>query len=193
MLLCSGVIHPNPGTVTRTFNFCHWNLNSVLAHNKIKISLLEAYDSVYHNDVIALTETQLNQGKRDDEILVDEILVNGFSGEPFRKDDSSSDRYRGISVYYKENVPIKRRSDLEMLLAEGIVIEIVLGRKKFFVAVYRPHHMSADDFEMFIQRMELLTTICACTMKNRIVSFSLVILIVDANSGGPRTTRIIRE
>ena len=32
-----------------------------------------------------------------------------------------------------------------------------LGRNKFFfVAVYRPHHMSADDFEMFIQRIELL-------------------------------------
>ena len=44
-----------------------------------------------------------------------------------------------------------------MLLAEGIVTENVLGRKKFFfVAVYRPHHMSADDFEMFIQRIELL-------------------------------------
>ena len=45
-----------------------------------------------------------------------------------------------------------------MLLSEGIVTETVLGRKKFFfVAVYRPHHMSADDFEMFIQRIELLT------------------------------------
>ena len=45
-----------------------------------------------------------------------------------------------------------------MLLAEGIVTKIVLGRKKFFfVAVYRPHHMPADDFEMFRQRIELLT------------------------------------
>ena len=60
----------------RTLNFCHWNLNPVLAHNKIKISLLEAYDSVYHNDIIALTETQLNQGISDDE-----ILINGFSGK----------------------------------------------------------------------------------------------------------------
>ena len=151
LLLCSGDIHPNPGTVKRTLNFCHWNLNSVLAHNKIKISLLEAYDSVYHNDIIALTETQLNQRIPDDE-----ILINGFSSKPFRKDDPSGDRYRGICVYY--NLPIKRRSDLEMLLTEGIVTETVLGRKKFFfVAVYRPHHMSADDFEMFTQRIELLT------------------------------------
>ena len=45
-----------------------------------------------------------------------------------------------------------------MLLAEGIVTEIVLGGKKFFfVTLYRPYRMSADDFEMFIQRVELLT------------------------------------
>ena len=90
-LLCSGDIHPNPGTAKRTLNFCHWNLNSVLARNKIKISLLEVYNSVYHNDIIALTETQLNQGIPDDE-----ILINSFSSKPFRKDDPSGDRYRGI-------------------------------------------------------------------------------------------------
>ena len=77
LLLCSGDIHRNSGTVKRTLTFCHWNLNSVLAHNKIKISLLEAYDSVYHNDIIALTETQLNQ-----RIPEDEILINGFSSKP---------------------------------------------------------------------------------------------------------------
>ena len=134
LLLCSGDIYPNPGTVKRTLNFCHWNPNSVLAHNKIKISLLEAYDFVYHNDIIALTEIQLNQG-----ILDDEILINGFSGKPFRKDDPGGDLYRGICVYYKENLPIKRRSDLEMLLAEGIVTEIVLGRKKFSLLQFIDH------------------------------------------------------
>ena len=98
LLLCSGDINPNPGTVKRTLNFCHWNLNSVLAHSKIKISVLDAYDTVYHNDIIALTETQLNQGISDDE-----VLINGFSGKPFRKDDLSGDRHRGICVYFKEN------------------------------------------------------------------------------------------
>ena len=113
---------------------CHWNLNSILAHNKIKISLLEAYDTIYHNDIIALTETQLNQRISDDK-----ILINGFSGKPFQKDDPSGDRYRGICVYYKENLPIKRRSDLEMLLAEGIVTEIVLSRKKFSLLQFIDH------------------------------------------------------
>ena len=102
-LLCSRDIHPNPGTGLNfnffNLNFCHWNLNPVLAHNKIKISLLEAYDSVYHNDIIALTEIQLNQGIPDDE-----ILINGFSDKPFRKDDPSGDRYRAICVYPKSTL-----------------------------------------------------------------------------------------
>ena len=79
-----------------------------------------------------------------------------------------------------------------MLLAEGIVTEIVLGRKKiFFVAVYRPHHMSADDFEMFIQRIELLTDYMRDEKPHCIIFAGD--LIADANSGGPKTTRIIRE
>ena len=77
LLLCSGDIH---GTVKRTSNFCHWNLKSVLAHNKIKISFLEAYDAGYHNDIIALTETQLNRGISDDE-----ISTNGFSSKTLPK------------------------------------------------------------------------------------------------------------
>ena len=106
------------------------------------------YNSVYHDDIIALSETQLNQGIPDDE-----ILINSFSSKPFRKDDPSDDRYRGICVCYEENLPIKQRNDLDMLLAEGIITEIVSGLKNFFfVAVYRPYHMSADDFEMFIRR-----------------------------------------
>ena len=109
LLFRSGDIHQNPGTVKRTLNLYHWNLNSVLAHNKIKISLLEAYDSAYHNDIIALTETQLNQGIPDNE-----ILINGFSGKSFRKNDPSGDHYCGICVYYKENLPIKQRSDLDI-------------------------------------------------------------------------------
>ena len=40
-----------------------------MAHDKNKVSLLEAYNSVYHNDIIALTETKLNQGIPDDKIL----------------------------------------------------------------------------------------------------------------------------
>ena len=61
---------------------------------------MEVYDSVYHNDIIALTEAQLNQGIPDEE-----IFINSFSTKPFRKDDPVGDGYRGICVYHQENLP----------------------------------------------------------------------------------------
>ena len=54
LLLRSGNIHPNPGPVANQFNFCHWNLNGLMAHNKLKITLIEAYNAVYYYDVIAI-------------------------------------------------------------------------------------------------------------------------------------------
>ena len=63
----------------------------------------------------------------------------------------------GFACIFKENLPIKRRADLETLCVEGIVTEITLRHKKiFFVGLYRPHGMSSDDFVLFMQRLELL-------------------------------------
>ena len=41
----SGAIEPNPGpepNFCQSFSICHWNLNSISAHNFIKLSLLRA-------------------------------------------------------------------------------------------------------------------------------------------------------
>ena len=57
----------------------------------------------------------------------------------------------GVCMYFKENLPIKRRVDLETLCAEEIVTEIALHRKKlFFMGLYRPHGMSSDDCVLFM-------------------------------------------
>ena len=60
-------------------------------------------------------------------------------------------------MYFKEDLPVKRRVDLETLRAEGIVTEIALHRKQIFsVGLYRPDGMSSDDSVLFMQRLELL-------------------------------------
>ena len=48
-------VHPKPGPFTDSLKFCHWNLNSICARDKIKIALIEAYNSVFHYDLIALS------------------------------------------------------------------------------------------------------------------------------------------
>ena len=59
-LLISGDIHPHPGPFELGLKFCHWNLNGILARNKIKIPLMEACNTVLYYDIIALSETFLN-------------------------------------------------------------------------------------------------------------------------------------
>ena len=41
-------------------SICHWNLNSISAHNFIKLSLLRAYISINKIDIICLSETYLD-------------------------------------------------------------------------------------------------------------------------------------
>ena len=60
-LKLSGDVHPNPGPCDgNTFKFCRWNLDSIAVNDFIKIPLIEAYNSVYNYDIIALSETYLD-------------------------------------------------------------------------------------------------------------------------------------
>ena len=47
-------------------SFCHWNINSILVHNFIKLSLLRAYFAIHKSDVACLSETHLNASISND-------------------------------------------------------------------------------------------------------------------------------
>ena len=119
LLLLSGDIETNPGPEqTKILNFCHWNLNSICARNQIKLSLLEAYNSIHHLDVIALSETMM-----DSTISSDQIIIEGFSNEIYRNDHPSNTKIGEVCLYYREELPIKRRKEFQ-LLQEMIVTEV---------------------------------------------------------------------
>ena len=91
VILMSGDIHTNPGPTNfnnEFFMFCHWNLNSIPAHNYIRISQLEAYTAQHNLDVIALTESALRPTDQCDKIkipgLCEEICQQG---PPWRCND----------------------------------------------------------------------------------------------------------
>ena len=59
----SGDIEENPGpkhNSSQKLSICHWNLNSIAAHNFIKVSLLIAYNSIHKYNIICLSETYLD-------------------------------------------------------------------------------------------------------------------------------------
>ena len=59
----SGDIEKDPGPKCYSAQYltiCHWNLNSIAAHNFIKVALLKAYLSVHSMDIECLSETYLD-------------------------------------------------------------------------------------------------------------------------------------
>ena len=60
LLNCCGDIQINPGPKQSSLTFWHWNLNSIAAHDFIKISLLQVYSTDQNFHKICLSETFLN-------------------------------------------------------------------------------------------------------------------------------------
>ena len=79
VLKLSGDIEENPGpkpSSNQSFSICHWNLNSISAHNYIKVSLLRAYISTHKFDVICISETYLDSDISDDD---DNLKIAGYN------------------------------------------------------------------------------------------------------------------
>ena len=74
LLMQCGGIKVNPGPKYSSFTFCHWNLNSLTAHDNIKILLLQAYVTQHDCDIICLSKTVLNSSIQNDD---DGIKIDG--------------------------------------------------------------------------------------------------------------------
>ena len=60
----------------------------------------------------------------------------------------------GVCLYFKKNLPIKRRKDLE-ITQETVICEISIRRKKvFFIAMYRSPNQSSEEFNAFYRRLQ---------------------------------------
>ena len=71
-LLQHGDIELNPGP--KYFSICHWNLNSLTAHNYLKVSQLQAFHLVYK--FLCISETHLDSSvSKDDNAL----SIEGYS------------------------------------------------------------------------------------------------------------------
>ena len=54
----------------------NWKLNSIVAHNFIKMSLLQAYNAIYKFDIICLSETYLDNSYHSDD---DHLAFPGYN------------------------------------------------------------------------------------------------------------------
>ena len=99
----SGDIEQNPGSKPnscQSFSICHWNLNSISAHNFIKISLLKTYIATDKLDVICLSETYLDSSNSNDD---DNLEIPGYNF--YRADHPSNTKRGGACIYYRNSLP----------------------------------------------------------------------------------------
>ena len=146
-ILLSGDVEENPGPDSGIFKFCTWNLNSIVAHDFFRVSLLEAYNSVYNYDLMAITETHLDSNVDKNKLYIDRYTF-------FNNNHPLNIKRGGVGLYVKDSFPAIRRPELE-ILPECIIFEILLDRKKyFFVLVYRSLSQSHVEFENFMNTFE---------------------------------------
>ena len=102
LLILCGDIESNPRPNSgESFSICHWNLNSITAHNFSKISLLRVYNAILNYD-ICLSETYLNHNTLSGS---DNLKIQGY--ELIRVDHPSTQKRGGICIYHKDFLLIK--------------------------------------------------------------------------------------
>ena len=148
----SGDIEMNPGpkpNPCHSFSICHWNLNSLAAHNYLKVSLLRAYVAIEKFDVVCLSETYLDSSNLSDD---DNFYLPGYN--LVRADHPSNAKKGGVCIYFKNSLPLKVL-DIQ-LLQECINFEIKIADKTCnFISLYRSPSQSKDEFESFADNLEL--------------------------------------
>ena len=82
------------------------------------------------------------------------FLLKGLAKNIYRSDHPGDTKIGVVCLYYRDELPIKRRTDLE-LLQEMIVSEISLSRKKIiFATLYRSSSQDSEQFESFSDSLQ---------------------------------------
>ena len=117
-------IELNPGpkkSKENNLSICHWNLNSITAHNFLKLSQLKAYISTYKHDFICLSETYL-----DSSTPSNKIDIEGY--KLVRSDHPDNIKRGRVCIYYKESLPV-RVINLPFF-KEALLLEMCYNKKK---------------------------------------------------------------
>ena len=127
---------------------CHWNLNSLTAHDYLKVSLLRAYVAIKKFDVVCLSETYLDSSNLSND---DNFNLPGYN--VVRADHLSNTKKGGVCIYLKKSLPLKVL-DIQ-LLQECINFEIKNADKICnFISLYRSTSQSKDESESFADNLE---------------------------------------
>ena len=96
-LILSNNIELNPGPKldsSENFTICHWNSNSIIAHNFSKINILKAYMTIHKSDIVRLSEAYL-----DSSFLVNDENCAIKCCNLVKCDHPTNSKHGGVSLY----------------------------------------------------------------------------------------------
>ena len=134
---------------SQNFAICHWNLNSIAAQNFPNINPLKAYLTIHKTDIVCLSETY-----HDSPFLVNDenLVIQGYN--LVRCDHPTNGKRGGVCIYYRDSLPLKI-IDIQYL-QECINFHLIIGDKLcHFITLYRSPNHSLDEFNSFINNLEL--------------------------------------
>ena len=164
----SGDIELNPGTKSNScenVSVCHWNLNSISAHNFPKVLLLNAYTSLHSFDIICLLETYF-----DSSILSHDpnLEVQGY--DLIRANHPSNVKRGRVCIYYQTHLPLKLTNI--NFLHECLTIELIIKNKLcVLVALHQSPSQSHNEFSSFITNLDSILQ--AATLRNPFLTIVL--------------------
>ena len=115
LILLSADAELNPGpkrASTSNISICHWNLNSISAHNYTKLFLLKAYIAIHKFDIICLSETYLDSSTTSDDD--DDLAISGYN--LIRSDQLRSDQLKFVTLFLCTDLQAKPKTNLKNLM-----------------------------------------------------------------------------
>ena len=136
--------NPGPNKKYKPFTCCHWNVNGLTAHNKVKLSSVAAYNTIHKYDFICISETYLDSSVPTHDR---DTLINGYY--LIRADHPSNNKTGGVCIYYRESLAVQLVET--NYLSKCLLCEVSINDKKGNVAVlYRSLSQNSLEFDNFI-------------------------------------------
>ena len=150
--MLSGDVEINPGPLSNckeNFSICHWNLNSISAHDYSKLFLMKPYIILQKFDIICLSQTYLHSTIPNDD---DKLQILGYT--LICSDHPSNTKRGGVCIYYESCLPLRVINI--GYLHEYLSFELQISHKICnFVTLYRYPSQSKDGFETFADNFEM--------------------------------------
>ena len=108
------------------FSCLYWNINSILAHNKL--TLLQPYNTIHQYDILCISETYL-----DSSVLIDDTTLSLPGFNLVWSDHISNVKRGGVCLHYKESLSWKIIN--VSIFSQCLLCEVVIKISKSYSIV----------------------------------------------------------